>query len=88
MAKYGISDDLFLRMFATGHCHCCGRVFKSAKDTNVDHNHKTGVVRGLLCTGCNTAIGKLGDSARGVERALRYLIRAEGVSEGEISIAL
>jgi len=39
----------------------------------VDHNHDTGKVRGLLCYACNTAIGKLGDSARGVRNALLYL---------------
>ena len=39
----------------------------------VDHCHVTGKVRGILCTGCNTAIGKLGDSVEGVMRAVRYL---------------
>jgi len=36
-----------------GKCACCGGVRKLV----VDHNHKTGVVRGLICNYCNMAIG-------------------------------
>ena len=39
----------------------------------VDHNHKTGVVRGLVCFQCNRAIGLLGDSASIATRLARYL---------------
>jgi Tfp pilus assembly protein PilP len=39
----------------------------------VDHCHETGKVRGLLCFKCNTALGALGDSIEGLERALAYL---------------
>ena len=41
----------------------------------VDHCHSTGYVRGLLCWNCNTALGKLGDTEEGVQRALSYLQR-------------
>lgn len=43
----------------------------------VDHDHVTGALRGRLCTGCNTAIGKLGDTPEGVMRAVRYLEAAQ-----------
>lgn len=39
----------------------------------VDHCHITGVVRGILCSIHNTAIGKLGDNLEGVNRAALYL---------------
>lgn len=42
----------------------------------VDHDHKTGHVRGLLCGDCNTAIGKLYDSIDNCRRAADYLRRA------------
>lgn len=29
---------------------------------HVDHNHKTGLIRGLLCSMCNVAIGSAKDS--------------------------
>jgi hypothetical protein len=40
---------------------------------NIDHDHKTGQVRGLLCSGCNTGLGHLGDDIQGLKRALEYL---------------
>lgn len=39
----------------------------------VDHCHKTNEIRGILCTNCNTGIGKLGDNVEGLEKALSYL---------------
>jgi hypothetical protein len=39
----------------------------------VDHDHRTGNVRGLLCVSCNTALGLLGDDPEHLTRALRYL---------------
>jgi hypothetical protein len=40
---------------------------------SVDHNHKTGKVRGLLCTNCNTGIGNLRDSVDLLKKAIQYL---------------
>lgn len=40
---------------------------------NIDHCHKTGKVRGLLCQPCNHGIARLGDSAKIVRRAYKYL---------------
>lgn len=39
----------------------------------MDHDHETGKVRGLLCRGCNQALGKVGDNIEGVRRLLDYL---------------
>jgi hypothetical protein len=41
----------------------------------VDHCHKTGKVRGLLCRNCNTSIGKLKESTEILQRAINYLNR-------------
>ena len=41
----------------------------------IDHNHSTGVVRGLLCAHCNTALGLMRDSPARLRAAANYLER-------------
>jgi formate dehydrogenase maturation protein FdhE len=43
---------------------------------NIDHDHETGHIRGLLCGACNVAIGRLYDNADNCRRAAAYLRRA------------
>ena len=47
------------------------------RSLGLDHCHTTGKFRGWLCFKCNSALGKLGDNAAGLRRALAYLERAE-----------
>ena len=47
------------------------------RELNVDHDHTTGAIRGLLCNSCNTGLGKLGDNIEGLQRAIEYLKKAE-----------
>lgn len=54
-----------------GECELCGR----EENLVVDHNHLTGAFRGVLCTGCNSAIGRLGDGMDAALRLLGYMIR-------------
>ena len=53
----------------------CGRVAQC-----LDHDHQTGMFRGWLCRSCNFAIGQLGDTLEGVNRAAEYLRHAQPVS--------
>ena len=39
----------------------------------VDHNHKTGKIRGLLCNRCNLAIGVLRDDVKLLNKVVQYL---------------
>ncbi|MFJ9539463.1 endonuclease VII domain-containing protein [Streptomyces sp. NPDC101225] len=48
-----------------------------APAVHVDHRHKTGRVRGVLCFNCNRATGTLGDDPDAVRRAAAYL---EGIA--------
>ena len=40
---------------------------------SVDHNHKTGKVRGLLCQNCNLILGNSKDNIKILEKAIQYL---------------
>ena len=44
----------------------------------VDHDHKTGKLRGLLCSNCNRGIGFLGDSIENLQAALAYITHHQG----------
>lgn len=43
------------------------------KNLNVDHDHSSGKIRGLLCTSCNHALGKFKDDPLIIEAAVEYL---------------
>lgn len=47
------------------------------REMALDHCHKTGRFRGVLCNSCNTALGKFNDDASRLERAISYLAKAE-----------
>lgn len=55
------------------HCECCGRRAKLI----FDHDHASGAFRGWICAKCNTGIGLLGDSIKGLRIALLYLQKVE-----------
>ena len=46
---------------------------KNNAERYIDHDHKTGHVRGLLCYYCNTGIGNFDDSISRLESAITYL---------------
>jgi len=73
--KYGLSLDDYDRMFESQNegCAICGGSNPNGKRLFVDHNHKTGAVRGLLCSNCNSALGMLKDSPELCRRAATYL---------------
>lgn len=56
-----------------GKCLICRTAATKSRLLVVDHNHQTGIVRGLLCSECNTAIGLLADNPALLRRAAEYL---------------
>jgi len=69
----GITEAEFVAMVENqkGLCAICGR---SGKKLVIDHCHKTGKVRGLLCYSCNLAIGLLNDSPELFSACSRYVV--------------
>lgn len=69
--NYGLSqaDVEMMNQRQGGKCLLCG----SAKPLVVDHCHSTGRVRGLLCTPCNTWLGRVEANPGMMERARIYL---------------
>lgn len=53
--------------------HAGGRHGDTQRQLAVDHDHETGMVRGLLCSFCNTAIGALRHDVNLLARAITYL---------------
>lgn len=56
-----------------GMCKICFRRFNSELTPVVDHDHKSGKVRGLLCRDCNLGLGYFDDCVWVLERAIEYL---------------
>jgi hypothetical protein len=74
--QYGISTQQFeeLLEFQGSGCAICAKPIENIRRRmNIDHDHKSDIVRGILCTGCNTGLGHLGDDIEGLKRALYYL---------------
>lgn len=75
--KYGITQKDFNALLERqGHCCAlCNLPFglKNTVAKNVDHNHKTGEVRGILCTHCNISISLFEDRCVSPQLAQDYI---------------
>ena len=76
---YGLSYDDFLGMLErqNGKCAICGRELVIInRETDVDHCHRTGAIRGLLCHPCNLGLGHVEkDEGKWLKSALAYIER-------------
>ena len=71
MRKYGLTEADRDELIAAQGGVCC--ICLSAPATHVDHCHKTGRVRGVLCFNCNSGLGLLRDDPEAMYRAADYL---------------
>ena len=75
MKAHGITMADFKAMEAAqnGVCAICGGQEPVHPRLNVDHCHETGMVRALLCTPCNTALGLAGDDPDRLRAMAEYV---------------
>jgi hypothetical protein len=68
-------DRYLLMLEERGHrCDICKKHDSEFEQAlAVDHDHKTGLVRGLLCNECNTVLGKMNDDPDLLRKAAGYL---------------
>jgi len=71
---YDITPEEYTRLYNTqqGCCAICQSPVEYGK-ANVDHDHTTQAVRGLLCNPCNVAIGLFKENLHSIARAYEYL---------------
>lgn len=79
---YGLGPGEYhsLYLLQGGVCAICRRAKGISKRLAVDHDHRTGRVRGLLCGPCNQFIGYIGDNPEAGLRLAAYL--GEGINYG------
>lgn len=79
---YGITIEDYEKLFnkQKGVCAICGKVETRictqgmVQSLSVDHDHSTGLIRGLLCDRCNKAIGLLYHDTDLLIKATKYLM--------------
>lgn len=83
--KYGITPADYNKILEqqNGLCAICDKKetkhdrYGNIKNLQVDHNHVSGKVRGLLCFMCNAGIGMFDDNPKNLQSAIKYLSRME-----------
>ena len=77
LSLYGLTLDDYSAMLVeqSGVCAICGKeeAVSSKGVLSVDHDHKSGKVRGLLCDTCNRGLGHFFDNTELLTKAVLYL---------------
>jgi len=75
---YGLSEADFqaLQNAQQGCCKICGADFGLlTRRCDIDHDHKTGKIRGALCPKCNVMIGRLETAPVPIDKVIQYLLK-------------
>ena len=79
MKTFGITPEQYDQMLDSqgGRCAICGTDSHGHNKGQwpIDHDHETGVVRGLLCHNCNVMLGQAKDNTDTLRKAIEYLER-------------
>lgn len=69
---YGITEEEYRTLQARGECEICG-MKPGYRRLDIDHDHVTGRVRGVLCSMCNMFIGYAQEDIFILAKAIKYL---------------
>jgi len=69
MYLYGLNKNQVIDFMNTENCQLCGKKC----EVTVDHDHKTGKIRGFLCQPCNSALGMAKDNIELLQKMIDYL---------------
>lgn len=82
VSRYGLTVEQYEAKLAAQNnfCAICGKPPKpdgvrAASRLHIDHDHETGIVRGLLCLNCNRGIGSFNDDSTLLRMAADYIDR-------------
>lgn len=86
--KYGLTPEAFEALLESQgrRCYICATERPTLKGWSVDHCHKTGVVRHVLCNRCNTAIGQIDEDPHTAWRLYQVLCEISGITPNETPI--
>lgn len=78
LTRYNLTPKDFERLLEIQNYECiiCKNDFEDMPC--VDHNHKTGKIRGLLCSSCNALIGMAYENIKILENTIKYLREFDG----------
>lgn len=73
--KYGMTLEAYdlIHKSQKGCCAICKKDLDTGYLAHVDHDHKDGTIRGILCRWCNTGLGNFKDSQENLKSAAAYL---------------
>lgn len=87
LRKYGLTIESFEALLHAqgGKCAICGAEFYLLPNQHrhVDHDHKIGIVRGIICQHCNVMIGYARENPVILTNAIEYLNRSTNDKETE-----
>lgn len=80
-SRYGITIEEYEYLYATHEtCSSCKNTPAKGKNLVIDHDHSTGLIRGLLCGNCNLGIGHFKDCKDKILNAALYLERHNNIA--------